>query len=93
MVKVLPSDSLEVLATAQLQPDGADEALCTDSEKAVLRDGNVSPQGPSCAEDLEANASAQPPLVMESHTRMSEFKSPLEEASMKHTMKTMPMDQ
>ncbi len=74
---------------ARLQPDGADEALCADSEKAVLPDGSVSPQGPSHTEDLEANTSAQPPLGMESHARRSEFKSPSEEAPTKNDLKTM----
>ncbi len=83
-VTVLPSNSLEVRAMAQLQPDGADEALRADSEKVALHDGNISPRGPICTEDLEANTSAQPPLVMESHARRLESKSPLEEASTKH---------
>ncbi len=59
------------------------------SEKAALHDGNMSPQGPSHAEDLEANTLAQPPLVTESHARRSESKSPFGEASMKNTMKTV----
>ncbi len=89
MVITLPSDSLEACATARFQPDGADGVLRADSEKAVLHDGNMSPRDPSRAEDLEANTSAQPPLVTESHARRSESKSPLEEASTKHTMKTV----
>ncbi len=89
MVIVPPSDSLEACAMARLQPDGADEALCADSEKAMLCNSNMSPQGPSHAEDLKVNASAQPALVTESHARRSESKSPLEEALTKHTMKTV----
>ncbi len=88
-VRAPPSDSLDVRATAQLQPDGADKVLRADSEKAALHNSNVSPWGHSHAEDLEANTSAQPPLITESHARRSEFKSPLEEALMEHTMKTV----
>ncbi len=88
-VKISPSDSLEVHTMAWLQPDGADKVLHADSGKAALPDGNVSPWGPSHAEDLEASALMKPPLRTESHARRSEFKSPSEEAPTKNDLKTM----
>ncbi len=83
------SGFLEACAVTQPRPNGADKVLCTGSEKAMLHNGNMSPWGPSRAEDSEANTSVQPPLVMESHARRSESKSPSGEALTKSDIKTV----
>ncbi len=84
MAKPQLSGSSGVHAVTQARPGGTGKAPSTDSVKATLYDRDVSPQGPSCAVGLEVNAQVQPPLLMESHARISKSKSPLGEASMKN---------
>ncbi len=77
------SSSTGVCTVTKAQLDGTERAPSAESAKATLHDHNMSLQGPSCTVGLEVNASVQPPLVTESHARMTKSKFSDRGASLK----------